>query len=43
MTEELTMQKGLLIAFSAEGSCADNAEGAGPDPTKSFRIRSKYT
>jgi len=34
------MQKGPLIPFSAEDSFAENAEGAGPDPTKSFTIRS---
>lgn len=41
MTEEWMTQKDLLIPFPDEGSCAENAEGAGPVPTKSFTHRDK--
>lgn len=41
VTEEWMTQKDLLIPFPDEGSCAENAEGAGPVPTKSFTHRDK--
>lgn len=39
VAEEWMTQKDLFIPFPDEGSCAENAEGAGPDLTKDFTHR----